>query len=134
MEETSIISYSKNKQYIIDLLLLPCISIYIVIFLSNYNVKYILYNNEYIIIDYWFFIHIVNTTLIVLFYPYKLTIYKFWTLVLGWELIENIIMPEIIIPNINYNICNFKENTKDTMGDLLAAIPASFILLYKNKD
>jgi len=135
MESNSIISYPKKK-FCIDYCLFPIMGIFLVMFLSNLNtvnVKYILFYNNYIIIDYWFFIHIINTIIVVLFYPYKLSIYQFWIFVIGWEIIENFIMPTIIIPNINYNICNFKEDTKDIIGDLLAPIPASFILYYKNK-
>ena len=59
MENYSIISYpKKNKKYIFDFLVLPLMSIFIVMYLSNLkniNMKYLLYNNNFIIIDYWFF-------------------------------------------------------------------------------
>ena len=136
MENNSIISYSKNiKKNIIDFFLLPLMGIFIVIYLSNLkyiNIKYIFYNNNYILIDYWFFIHIFNAFIGVLFYPYKLSIKKLWFFVNGWEIIENIIMPELVIPNINYNICNFRESIKDITGDLIAPIPATLLLYYKN--
>ena len=94
--------------------------------------KYILYNNNYIIIDCWFFIHVFNAFMGVLVYPYKLNIKKLWFFVIGWEIIENIIMPELVIPNINYNICNFSESWKDITGDLIAPVPATLLLYYKN--
>ena len=41
-------------------------------------------------------------------------------------------MPELVIPNISYNICNFRESWKDITGDLIAPIPATLLLYYKN--
>ena len=136
MENNSIIFYpKKNKKNIIDFFMLPLMGIFIVIYLSNLkhiNMKYILYNNNYIIIDCWFFIHVFNAFMGVLFYPYTLSVKKLWFFVIGWEIIENIIMPELVIPNINYNICNFSESWKDITGDLIAPVPATLLLYYKN--
>ena len=41
-------------------------------------------------------------------------------------------MPDLVIPNINYKICNFRESRKDITGDLIAPIPATLLLYYKN--
>ena len=41
-----------------------------------------------------------------------------------WEIIEN-----ILIPNIFNNLNYFKEDIRDTTGDIIAALPA-FIILY----
>ena len=136
MESNSIIFYQKkNKKYIFDFFVLPLMGIFIVIYLSNLkniNMKYIFYNNNYMIIDYWFFIHVFNAFMGVLFYPYTLSVKKLWFFVIGWEIIENIIMPELVIPNISYNIDNFRESWKDINGDLIAPIPATLLLYYKN--
>lgn len=136
MENNSIIFYpKKNKKYIIDFLVLPLMGIFIVMYLSNLkhiNMKYILYNNNYIIIDYWFFIHVFNAFMGVLFYPYTLSVKKLWFFVIGWEIVENIVMPELVIPNINYNICNFSESFQDITGDLIAPVPATLLLYYIN--
>lgn len=142
MENYSVITYSKKtKKHIIDFFILPLIGIFIVFYLSSFkciNFQYIFYSNNYILIDYWFFIHILNTFIGVLFYPYKLSIKNLWFFVIGWEIIENILMPEIVIPNINYNfnmnynLTIFRETLKDLTGDLIAPIPATLFLYYKN--
>jgi hypothetical protein len=120
----SIIKSSK-KQYYIDLVILPFMGIMLVYILynSSINFNYILYENNLILIDYWFFIHIINTNLMVILYPYNLSIKKFWSFIIGWEILEN-----LIIPNINNNLYYFKEDTKDTIGDLIAPIPATILL------
>ena len=81
-----------------------------------------------------FDIHIINTNIVVLFYPYNLTITKVWCFIIGWEILEN-----LIIPNINENFYYFKEDIRDTTGDLIAPLPAILLLYnlnskYKNKN
>ena len=114
---------------IIDYCFLPLFGVLVVKILSNtvYDFSYKLYENKYLIIDYWFFIHIINTNLIILIYPYELSNYKFWYLVFGWEFIEN-----ILIPNTVYELTYFKEDIKNTFGDIIAAIPAFYFLQLKN--
>lgn len=81
----------------------------------------ILFENNLFILDYWFLIHVFNNICIAKFYPKKLTKINFLMIPLGWEIIEN-----IIIPTIGYE--SFRENWRDTMGDLLSIIPAYFIV------
>jgi hypothetical protein len=69
-------------------------------------------------------LHVINTNIVVIFYPYYLSIRRFWGLIIGWEILEN-----LIIPNINENFYYFREDIKDTIGDLIAPIP-SILLLY----
>ena len=116
-----------NKIFI-DLLIIPSISIYSVLFFTNsyINMTYIIYKNNYIIIDYWFFLHILNTFILVSMYPYKITIKDYWKFVIIWEIIENIIIPNSLV-KLNY----FKEDIRDINGDIIAAIPASIYLIYK---
>ena len=80
-----------------------------------------LYENDYMIIDYWFFVHVFNNICIAKFYPRKLTKKQFLMIPFGWEIIEN-----IIIPNIGCS--SFKEHWKDTVGDVLSVVPAYSIL------
>ena len=68
--------------------------------------------------------HVLNTYLIILFYPYKLSNYKFWYIVFGWEFIEN-----ILICNSFKKLDYFKENIRD----IVAALPAFHFLYLKNK-
>lgn len=119
----------KHKLLILDYIILPLSGISLVVYLTNskYNVEYILYENNFIIIDYWFFIHVFNTNFIVLLYPFNLNLFKFWYIIFGWEFIENILIPSLFI-----NLYYFREDNKDTFGDIIAAIPASFYLYYKN--
>lgn len=115
----------------IDYLVLPLCSIKIVYILTNtnYNFKYTLYENNYIIIDYWFYIHVINSNLLILLYPYKLDLYKYWYFILSWEIIEN-----IIIPNLFKELYYYKEEPRDSFGDIVAAIPGSIYLTYINKN
>lgn len=119
----------KHKSFILDFLMLPLSGISLVIYLTNskYNVEYILYENNFIIIDYWFLIHVINTNFIVLLYPFELNLFKFWYIVFGWEFIENILIPSLFI-----NLYYFKEEYRDIFGDIIAAIPGSCYLYYKN--
>ena len=114
---------------IIDYGVLPLSGFLVVKYLTslNFDFTYKLYENNFIIIDYWFLIHILNTNLIILFYPYKLNIYKFWYIVFGWEFFEN-----ILIPNSFKKFEYFKEEKRDTFGDIIAALPAFYFLYFKN--
>ena len=76
-----------------------------------------LYDSEYISIDYWFFMHVFNNLCIANFYPRKLSKLQFLMIPLGWEIIENVIIPSI-------GCSGFKENYNDTFGDILSIIPA----------
>ena len=98
----------------IDYLVLPLCSIKIVYILTNtnFNFMYSLYENNYIIIDYWFYIHVINSNFI-----------------LSWEIIEN-----IIIPNLFKELYYYKEQPRDIFGDIVAAIPGSIYLTYINKN
>jgi len=116
----------KYNNLIIDYGVLPLFGFWVVKYLTslNFDFTYKLYENNFIIIDYWFLIHIFNTNLIILLYPYKLSNYKFWYIVIGWEFIEN-----MLIPNTFKNLDYFKEDIRDMFGDMLAALPAFYFLL-----
>ena len=119
----------KYNNLIIDYGFMPLSGFLVVKYLTslNFDFTYKLYENNFIIIDYWFLIHILNTNLIIIFYPYKLSNYKFWYIVFGWEFIEN-----ILIPNNFKKFDYFKEDIRDTFGDIVAALPASYFLYLKN--
>ena len=130
MNNSFIIKHSKTSVLLFDFCVLPFLGVMLVIFLTTINnsVIHIYYQNSVILIDYWFFIHVINTLIIAVYYPYNLTMQKFWTLIIGWEIIEN-----ILIPNTFNNCEYFKEDTKDTIGDLIAPLPASLVVyFYRN--
>ena len=54
-------------------------------------------------------------------------------LVISWEIVENIIIPNFGL-YINNNILSndFKEPLNDITGDIVAAIPSICILYFKN--
>lgn len=52
---------------------------------------------------------------------------KFWYIVFGWEVIEN-----VFIPNLSKDLYYFKEDTRDTFGDIIAAIPGYMLLYFIN--
>ena len=111
------------------ILLLGVISIYNVKILTYYfkdSLEHIFYKNNLISIDGWFFIHIFNNLLLVYTYKQTITYSLYMLLVLGWEVLENCIIPNLF-PMLDY----FKEPTEDTIGDLIAAVPGvCFIFFY----
>ena len=114
MNNSLIIKDSKTSILLFDFCVLPFLGVMLVIFLTRMNNSniHIYYQDGIILIDYWFFIHVINTLIVALYYPYNLTMQKFWTLIFGWEIIEN-----VLIPNTFNNCEYFKEDIKDTIGD-----------------
>ena len=122
-------AYNK-RHFCFDFIIMPTIAVLIVLVLNNeinFDFTETIYENNWIIIDSWFFIHILMTSLIAMYYPYNLSIRKFWLIIIVWEILEN-----IILPNTFAIFGGFKENIKDTFGDILAPIPATY-LLYKHR-
>lgn len=119
----------KFNNLILDYGILPTMGVFIVKYLTSLDFEFAhkLYENNFIIIDYWFLIHIINTNLFVLLYPYSMSSIKFWYIIFGWEFIEN-----YLIPNIINEFKYFKEDPRDTFGDIIAAIPAYYLLSKKN--
>jgi hypothetical protein len=128
----------KNKSnYFIEFFLLPAIGVFNVCFIQTYlqslfSLKF--YENAHILINGWFFFHVYNTLILSLFYPYNLSALKMGFLVISWEIVENIIVPNfgVYIGN-EFLSNNFKEPFNDITGDILAAVPAICILYCKNK-
>ena len=102
-----------------------------VLLFINYYAKNIflqhLYNSDYIHFDVWSLVHVLSTCTLALCYPYRLDITSYLNFVLGWECIENIILPST---SKYFSFC--KETPQDMVGDLVAAIPGLFILYIKN--
>lgn len=98
------------------------LSIIFVIYINNnYSsyFNYIHFKNNIIIFDNWSFVHLISTILIQI--VFKLSFKKMLIIVLLWEIIENLILGSL--DNTKY----FKEDHRDTFGDIVIAIP-SFIL------
>ena len=111
---------------IVNILILISLAILKVIVLSKYfknELEYVYYENNYISIDIWFLIHIINN--IIILYIFDISYELFLFLVLGWEVLENIILPNLF-KSLNY----FKETQKNINGDILAAIPAILLKYY----
>ena len=122
---------------LIDFLALPFISITLVYVLER-NYTHLTsplitlptgIDETEILMDSWFFIHILNTNLVVLLYPYHLSRNHFIIMVVGWEIIEN-----IIIPNLHSSLYFFRESSSNIIGDLIAALPAYYLLKPKPKN
>ena len=114
---------------IIDLCVLPLLSISLVCVLEkSLSLSNTLVQISTMEIDSWFFIHVLNTNLLVLFYPSPLSSAHFITIVTGWEIIEN-----FVVPSLHSSLEYFRENNCNIIGDLIAAIPAFLILQYQNK-
>ena len=95
--------------------------------LTDRKLEIILFQNDFISIDYWFFIHVLNTNLVVLAYKESISCFWFMFCVLGWEVLEN-----GIIPNLHPSVAYYRETIPNTIGDIVAAIPA-FLLLKQIK-
>ena len=128
----------KNKSnYFIEFFLLPAIGVFNVCFIQSYLkdvFAYKFYESDFILINGWFFFHVYNTLMLSLVYPYKLSVLKMTFLVVSWEIVENIIVPNFgVYINNEFLPNNFKESLNDITGDILAAVPAICILYCKNK-
>ena len=128
----------KNKgNYFIDFFILPAIGVFNVCFIESYLkpvFSFKFYESSYILINGWFFFHIYNTVILSLLYPYKLSTLRMMFLVISWEIIENIIIPNFGIYIGNELLSNnFKEPLNDISGDIVAAVPSICILYFKNK-
>ena len=119
----------RNRQKYIDYLFIPTYSLMFVYVLENtsYHFKSLLYENAYIYIDYWFIIHIINCFLLIHIYPYSMSIYKYMSFVICWEILEN-----ICIPQLHSSFSFYKENIRDTFGDIIASIPGAIYLYINN--
>lgn len=114
---------------IIDLCVLPLLSVSLVCALEkSLSLSNTLVQLSTLEIDSWFFIHVLNTNLLVFFYPYPLSSAHFITIVTGWEVLEN-----FLVPSLHTSLGYFRENNCNIIGDLIAAIPAFFILQSQNK-
>ena len=128
----------KNKNnYFFEFFLLPVIGIFNVYFIQTYFKSifaYKFYKSNYIIINGWFFFHIYNTLLLSLIYPYRLSTLRMIFLVISWEIVENIIVPNFGVYIGNDLLSNnFKEPLNDITGDIVAAVPSICIMYFKNK-
>ena len=91
-------------------------------YLNNDLTNEVLFN-DYIDIDRWFFIHVLSTSLLAILFKKELNFYNYWGIIFGWEVIEN-----IILPNIHPYFFSWKEKPINIIWDLIAALPASLIL------
>ena len=124
------VSYKKHilkfsRMHLLYLSILSILNVQVLSFITNRKLELILYENAWIAIDFWFFIHILNTNLIVYAYRNSIRTRWYFVCVVGWELIENIIAPSLS-KSLNY----FRETPQNLMGDLIAAIPAFLIHLH----
>ena len=76
-----------------------------------------IYRNDYILIDYWFFVHVFNNLCLSRAYSKILTRNEFLLIPFTWEIIENIILPGI-------GFKQYKERPIDTIGDIISILPA----------
>jgi hypothetical protein len=91
--------------------------------ITDRKMEIILYENQYISIDFWFLFHVFNTNMVVNIYKNSISRLWFIISVIGWEILENIIIPNLIPP-----LFYFKETKQNIIGDLVAAIPAYLLL------
>ena len=131
------IEYQKMKSEVLDFILLPVICIFAVIcFHTNdaLNLQTTYYDCPYLLIDRWFFVHISANLALAAFYPYTLTVERMLLLVLGWEVLENIIVPIIYSKFGLEMLSDFSEADPfgNTFGDILAAVPGLIVLQFQS--
>jgi hypothetical protein len=105
---------------------LAFLSAFIVQFLSKLTdekMDIILFENQYISLDFWFLFHIFNTNMVIQVYKNSITPFWYTFCVIGWEVIENLIIPNLFPP-----LFYFKETRQNIVGDLFAAVPAYLML------
>lgn len=125
------------KSECLESILLPFICIIAVMcFHTNdaLNLQTTYYESTYLLIDRWFFVHISANLALAMFYPYPLTVERMLVLVLGWEILENLIVPIIYSQSGLEIFSDFSEADPfgNTFGDILAAMPGLFLLRLKS--
>lgn len=73
----------------------------------------------------WSGIHFMSTFGLLVIYP-KITLKQYWVIVIGWEVVEQCIVPSAFPSHAQ----RFVEGRADTLGDLLVAVPASVLVAY----
>ena len=90
--------------------------------------EYIFFKNEYFEVDTYTFIHFSVTLIIAIFYPFYLDGFIMTFFVVGWDIVEN-----YILPNISYHFAFCKETPQNILTDWIVAIPAIlYAQLYRN--
>lgn len=81
-------------------------------------------SNEFVIpFDGWSSIHALSTVGLLFIYP-NITQKQYWLTVIGWEFVEQLLVPRLCPSYARL----FLEDSGDTLGDLIVAIPASFFI------
>ena len=93
---------------------------------GNYFIKPFL-NTQYISIDLWSLIHLFFTLFLIVVNKKYRSIIKYTIAVFGWELVENILCPNLF-PDLYY----FKETPQNITGDILLSLPGYYLLTHKN--
>lgn len=117
----------KFELSVMNIIILICLAILKVNILTKFfkeELEYVYYENNFISIDIWSLIHVINNILILNLFNISLEI--FIGMVIGWEILENLIIPSIF-PSLTY----FKETKKNIIGDIITAIPAITLKQYE---
>lgn len=90
--------------------------------------EYIFFKNDYIEIDTYTFIHFAVALIIAFFYPFYLDGFIMTFFVVGWDILENYILPAI---SDHFAFC--KETPQNIFTDWIVAIPAIlYAQFYRN--
>ena len=73
----------------------------------------------------WSGIHLMSTFGLLVIYP-KITFEQYWVIVIGWEVVEQYIVPSTFPSHAQ----RFVEERAGTLSDLLVAVPASILVAY----
>ena len=123
----NIIFYDSSKQLlnpesIFFLAIFSVLKVQVFTYFWGPQLELVYYDDNYLNIDGWTLIHIVNNLLLVYTLKRQMTFGMFLFLVIGWEILENLIVP-YLCPQLSY----FKEPFSNIITDILTSVPA---LLY----
>lgn len=90
--------------------------------------EYIFFKNDYIEIDTYTFIHFAVALIVAIFFPFYLDGFIMTFFVVGWDIIENYMLPAI---SDHFAFC--KETPQNIITDWIVAVPAIlYAQFYRN--
>ena len=88
-------------------------------------------NNSVIRIDNWSIIHLLGNILLSEIYKDYLTVKKLVKLICLWEIVENILLPDLGYLLGIKKLLTYRESLGDIIGDILTVIPGVYIVYNK---
>ncbi len=113
------------------LIILVVISIAFITFTEHFaknTFEYVFFKNQYFEVDTYTFIHFTGTLAIAIYYPFYLDGFIMTFFVVGWDILENFILPTV---SDHFAFC--KETPQNIITDWIVAIPAILYAQFYRK-